>query len=105
MSRKSGLELMGSYCFMKIVGWKYFFRFRRVYKAFSREDSTIYALKKLILSNEEQKKDQFANKEGFPITSLREIKFLQKLDHPNVIKLYDIVTSQGNFPRKNIQIK
>jgi serine/threonine protein kinase len=28
--------------------------------------------------------------DGFPITSLREIKFLQKLDHPNIIELREV---------------
>eukprot|EP01006_Ploeotia_vitrea_P029871 TRINITY_DN62321_c0_g1_i1.p1 TRINITY_DN62321_c0_g1~~TRINITY_DN62321_c0_g1_i1.p1 ORF type:complete len:486 (-),score=39.18 TRINITY_DN62321_c0_g1_i1:362-1819(-) len=32
-------------------------------------------------------------KEGFPITSVREIQILRALDHPNVIKIRDIMTS------------
>lgn len=32
----------------------------------------------------------------FPITALREIKILKKLQHENVIKLKEIVTSPGN---------
>jgi len=28
--------------------------------------------------------------DGFPVTSLREIKFLQKLKHPNIIELKDV---------------
>ena len=32
----------------------------------------------------------------FPITAIREIKILNKLDHPNVIHLKEIVTSPGN---------
>ena len=32
--------------------------------------------------------------EGFPITALREIKLLKKLDHINVIKLYEVVVSK-----------
>lgn len=36
------------------------------------------------------------NKNGFPITSIREIMVLRKLkDHPNIIKLVDIVRSKG----------
>ena len=31
-------------------------------------------------------------KEGFPITAVREIKILRQLDHPNIVKLLDIVT-------------
>ena len=29
--------------------------------------------------------------EGFPVTSLREISLLKQLDHPNVIKLREVV--------------
>lgn len=35
--------------------------------------------------------------EGFPITSVREIKVLKKLsDHPNIVKLEEIVRSKGH---------
>jgi serine/threonine protein kinase len=43
------------------------------------------ALKKVRLENE---------KEGFPITAVREIKILRQLDHDNIVKLLDIVTDQ-----------
>lgn len=33
----------------------------------------------------------------FPITAIREIKILKKLQHSNVIKLKEIVTSKGNY--------
>lgn len=33
----------------------------------------------------------------FPITAIREIKLLKKLQHANVIKLKEIVTSKGYF--------
>jgi cyclin-dependent kinase 12/13 len=46
----------------------------------------IVALKKVRMDNE---------KEGFPITAIREIKILKKLQHENVIKLKEIVTSKG----------
>lgn len=41
------------------------------------------ALKKVRLENE---------REGFPITAVREIKLLRRLDHPNIVKLLDVVT-------------
>ena len=44
------------------------------------------ALKKIRMDNE---------KEGFPITAIREIKLLKSLAHPNVIRLREIVRSQG----------
>lgn len=44
------------------------------------------ALKKIRMDNE---------KEGFPITAIREIKLLKSLNHENVICLREIVRSQG----------
>ncbi|VBB30047.1 unnamed protein product, partial [Acanthocheilonema viteae] len=45
----------------------------------------VVALKKVRLENE---------KEGFPITAVREIKILRQLNHRNVVKLTDIVTDK-----------
>ena len=45
----------------------------------------LVALKKVRLENE---------KEGFPITAVREIKILRQLNHPNVINLSEIVTDK-----------
>lgn len=39
---------------------------------------------------------------GFPITSLREISFLKNLDHPNVVKLREIVSSKDSGNSKDI---
>jgi len=44
------------------------------------------ALKKVRMDNE---------KEGFPITAIREIKLLSMLQHDNIINLREIVRSQG----------
>lgn len=35
-------------------------------------------------------------KEGFPITAVREIKILRQLNHPNIINLKEIVTDKPN---------
>ena len=43
------------------------------------------ALKKVRLENE---------KEGFPITAVREIKILRQLNHSNVVNLLEIVTDK-----------
>jgi len=49
------------------------------------EETTFLALKKVRLENE---------KEGFPITAVREIKILRQLKHKNIIKLKEIVTDK-----------
>lgn len=38
------------------------------------------------------KQDQ--EKEGMPITALREIKLLSRLRHPNIVNLIEVVTSR-----------
>ncbi|KAK4856042.1 hypothetical protein QYF36_013544 [Acer negundo] len=58
----------------------------QVFMAREIETGEIVALKKIRMDNE---------KEGFPITAIREIKILKKLHHENVIKLKEIVTSPG----------
>ncbi|XP_071709856.1 cyclin-dependent kinase C-2-like isoform X1 [Rutidosis leptorrhynchoides] len=58
----------------------------QVYMAREIKTGEIVALKKIRMDNE---------KEGFPITAIREIKILKKLQHDNVIKLKEIVTSPG----------
>ncbi|KAJ7523784.1 hypothetical protein O6H91_18G062600 [Diphasiastrum complanatum] len=66
----------------------------QVYMAREKATAEIVALKKVRMDNE---------KEGFPITAIREIKILKKLHHENVIKLKEIVTSKG--PEKEDQAK
>lgn len=46
---------------------------------------TLVALKKVRLENE---------KEGFPITAIREIKILIQLNHKNIVNLQEIVTDK-----------
>ncbi|KAK3001222.1 hypothetical protein RJ639_020719 [Escallonia herrerae] len=58
----------------------------QVYRAREIQTGEIVALKKIRMDNE---------KEGFPITAIREIKILKKLHHDNVIQLKEIVTSPG----------
>uniref|UniRef100_A0A452Z0U2 Protein kinase domain-containing protein n=1 Tax=Aegilops tauschii subsp. strangulata TaxID=200361 RepID=A0A452Z0U2_AEGTS len=59
---------------------------RQVFMAKETETKEIVALKKIRMDNE---------REGFPITAIREIKILKKLHHQNVIQLKEIVTSPG----------
>lgn len=59
-----------------------------------KDTREIVALKRI-------KTDQEEN--GFPITAIREVKILKALNHPNILKLKEIVTSKGakcvNCPR------
>jgi serine/threonine protein kinase len=64
----------------------------QVYQARNKINGEIVALKKVRMDNE---------KEGFPITAIREIKILKELDHENIIKLKEIVTSKGTEARKS----
>jgi CTD kinase subunit alpha len=34
-------------------------------------------------------------KDGFPITAMREIRLLQGIDHPNVVRLHEMMVSKG----------
>jgi serine/threonine-protein kinase BUR1 len=63
-----------------------------VLKGVSIKTKKVVALKKILMHNE---------REGMPITALREIKILKALSHPNVIELIEIAFKQGN--RKNRQ--
>lgn len=57
-----------------------------VYKAKDTSSAGMHvALKKVRLENE---------KEGFPITAVREIKILRQLQHPNIVNLREIVTDK-----------
>lgn len=63
--------------------------FGEVFKARHRRSRRLVALKKVLMENE---------KEGFPITALREIKILQLLKHENVINLIEICRTASNSP-------
>lgn len=57
----------------------------QVYKAKDKDTGEMVALKKVRLENE---------KEGFPITAVREIKILRQLNHPSIVNLKEIVTDK-----------
>jgi len=57
----------------------------QVYKARDKRASVLVALKKVRLENE---------KEGFPITAVREIKILRQLNHKNIVNLREVVTDK-----------
>jgi len=53
--------------------------------------SEFVALKKILMENE---------KEGFPLTAIREIMILKRLNHKNIINLLEIVTSKPSEKNK-----
>ena len=59
--------------------------FGKVYKAKCKETGTLVALKKIRMDNE---------REGFPVTAVRELKLLQSLSSDFVVKMIEIVTSR-----------
>nr|XP_018260721.1 CMGC/CDK/CRK7 protein kinase [Kwoniella dejecticola CBS 10117]OBR82879.1 CMGC/CDK/CRK7 protein kinase [Kwoniella dejecticola CBS 10117] len=59
----------------------------KVYKALNTDTGNLVALKKIRLEGE---------KDGFPVTAMREIKLLQDLKHVNVVRLLEIMVSKGN---------
>ncbi|KAG8460547.1 hypothetical protein KFE25_013197 [Diacronema lutheri] len=65
----------------------------QVYKARSRDDGAIVALKKIRMTKDQEK-------DGFPITALREIKILNALRHENIVLLREIVTSAASEANK-----
>jgi len=67
--------------------------FGKVYRA-DWEDPVTGEVKQVAL----KKFNQMMEKEGFPITSLREIKYLRKLEHPNIVRLKDVISTK---PSKN----
>jgi CTD kinase subunit alpha len=62
--------------------------FGKVYKAQNTVTKLHVALKRIRMESE---------KEGFPVTAMREIKLLQSLRHENVIQLYEMMVSNGAY--------
>ncbi|PWN24966.1 Pkinase-domain-containing protein [Jaminaea rosea] len=58
----------------------------QVFKARSETTGVLVALKKIRMESE---------KDGFPITAMREIKLLQMLRHPNVVRLHEMMTTMS----------
>ncbi|KAK3817061.1 MAG: kinase-like domain-containing protein, partial [Linnemannia elongata] len=58
----------------------------KVYKAKNKQTGVYVALKRIRME---------AEKDGFPITAMREIKLLQSLNHPHVISLKELMVSKG----------
>lgn len=60
--------------------------FGKVYKAQNMVTKVHVALKRIRME---------AEKDGFPVTAMREIKLLQSLRHENVVRLYEMMVSNG----------
>lgn len=61
--------------------------FGKVYKATSRRSGKVYALKQILIP-------QGMEKDGFPITALRELKLLKMMSHPNVLSLDEMAVER-----------
>ncbi|KAK7207233.1 kinase-like domain-containing protein [Myxozyma melibiosi] len=60
--------------------------FGEVYKARHKRTGRLVALKKILMHNE---------REGFPITAIREIRILKQLSHENVIPLFEMAIERA----------
>lgn len=58
----------------------------KVYKAINTQNNRMSALKRLRMESE---------RDGFPITAMREIKLLQSLRHPNIVSLVEMMVEKG----------
>lgn len=80
-----GTNTLTNYKIIKQVGEG---TFGQVYKGVEKSTNDFVALKKVRLDKE---------REGFPITTIREVKVLMELQHPNMIRLRDIVTETNKL--------
>jgi hypothetical protein len=62
--------------------------FGKVYKARNTVNGLYVALKRIRMESE---------RDGFPVTAMREIKLLQSLRHDNIVRLYEMMVSNGTF--------
>ncbi len=62
--------------------------FGKVYKARNSVTGLLVALKRIRMETE---------KDGFPVTAMREIKLLQSLRHDNVVQLHEMIVSNGKL--------
>jgi len=61
---------------------------REVFKARCKKTNDFVAMKLILMDQE---------KEGFPITALREIKILQELRHDNIVRLIEVCRSASKI--------
>ncbi|KAJ5073203.1 cyclin-dependent kinase 12 [Anaeramoeba ignava] len=70
----------------------------KVFQAQDKVTQELVALKKL-------KCDFSKELQGFPITAIREIKLLKRMDHPNILKLDEVVTSNNRKDLYSVDIE
>ena len=63
--------------------------FGEVHKSTCKETGKVVALKRILVHSEN---------DGVPITTLREIKLLKALSHPNVVPVVDMILAPGTSP-------
>lgn len=80
--RFKGCSKIGEYDMLQKLGEG---TFGEVHKARHRVTGKVFALKKILMHNE---------KDGFPITALREIKLLKMLSHDNVLVLEEMAVER-----------
>ncbi|KAI9488922.1 kinase-like domain-containing protein [Zychaea mexicana] len=65
--------------------------FGEVHKGIHKSSGAIVALKRILMHNE---------REGIPITAIREIKILKQLHHKNIVPLTDLAVERGDPVKK-----
>ncbi|KAI7875609.1 Pkinase-domain-containing protein, partial [Lichtheimia hyalospora FSU 10163] len=65
--------------------------FGEVHKGIHKSTGAVVALKRILMHNE---------KEGIPITAIREIKILKQLRHKNIVPLTDLAVDRGDPAKK-----
>ena len=84
-SRRSARERSGTLDFaLGTIGHPCAVPFSEVFKARCKKTNSYVAMKLILMDQE---------KEGFPITALREIKILQELRHNNIVRLIEVCRS------------
>lgn len=61
---------------------------REVHKAINKKTGNVVALKRILMHNE---------KEGMPVTALREIKILKALKHTCIVDILDMFVVRSRF--------
>lgn len=80
-----------------------------MYKARSKKDNSVLALKKILMHHEKEGvcftwnfpncTPQLTCSVKFPITAIREIKILKVLSHPNVLQLKEMAVERSKGKR------